>query len=127
MTDSLLVTLRDITDMLKYRDMVNKNSMLKMYSSTMSSQMLKRTNNIEAYAKRLTKLVEGTALDDGSNIKNYLQLISQQATLLMCHSNDMTDQNLMEKGRLTLEYKDSVLDREVKQIVNLVEPDALLK
>ena len=85
-------TIRDITKQHQYKNVKERNRNLKMYSASVSHEML---NPIKCIINFSRQMLDGGV---GSERKEFLSMIFFSAKLLQCHTQDMLDLNLLKKG-----------------------------
>ena len=84
-------TIRDLTKSYQYKDIKERNRNLKMYSASVSHEMLNPIKCIINFSKQMLDCKV-------SDKREFLSMIFCSAKLLQCHTQDLLDLNLLKKG-----------------------------
>ena len=115
-------TIRDITKHFQYKNVKESNRNIKMYSASVSHEMLNPIKCIINFSKQM--LDSST----GSESRDFLNMIFCSAKLLQCHTQDLLDLNLLHKGVFKLQNQQiGNLHTSVMEIVKLMRAQAQLR
>ena len=105
-----------------YEDIKERNKNLKMYSASVSHEMLNPIKCIIALTNQLLEQVRE------KERREFLSMIFCSAKLLQCHTQDLLDMNMLQKGHFHLQLSQMEnLHTCVMEIVRLMRLQAQMK
>lgn len=116
-----MMNIRDLTQHYKLQQVVEERNNIKMLNSTVTHEMMTPLNCVTSFADRLVSLLKD------KKQRSYAVLISRTSKLLKSYIRDLLDRNLLEKGKLELNFQHAVLEELFAELVEMMQYQAQMR